>query len=437
MGTSTPTRNTLALSLDQAPPILVPLRFFLTAPVFGMLAALTLLWIGPPAWSTRWSPAMLASTHLMTLGFLTMVMMGALMQMLPVLAGAPVPRARRVSGALHLLLTTGTVLLAGGLLFTRSDLLRLALPLLIATFGLFLYVMSRCLWRARSQGPTVNGMRLAAAALAIAVILGSLLGATRGWGWNIAGLHLTDLHVAWGLLGWIGLLVVGVAYQVIPMFQMTPEFPRPLTRWLGPALFVSLVVWSLSTYPTQYMTLPPFIPLSLAALPILGYALFAVVILTLQQRRRRRLPDVTVLFWRVASVSLITAAGLWFMHALWPTAYTDHFALLSGILMIVGFGVSAINGMLYKIVPFLVWLHLQADGGRGRLTNMKEIIPDEHTRRQWWLHSAGLCLLIGAVWRPSWFAYAGALAFGLSCLLLWLNLLAAYRMYRRLITTGP
>ncbi len=433
MQTSTTSRNTL--SLDQAPPIQVPLRFFLSAPLFGMLAALTLLWTGPAAWSTRWSSAMLAATHLMTLGFLTMVMMGALMQMLPVLAGAPVPRARQVSGVLHLLLTTGTVLLTGGLLFTRSDLIRLALPLLIATFGLFLYVMSRCLWRARSQGPTVNGMRLAAAALAIAVILGSLLGAT--WGRNIAGLYLTDLHVAWGLLGWVGLLVVGVAYQVIPMFQMTPEFPRRLTRWLAPALFTALALWSLTTLFTSRLTLPSFTSPLLATLPVLGYALFAGVILRLQQRRRRRLPDVTVLFWRIASVSLITAAGLWFMDALWPIAYTGHIALLLGILMIVGFGVSAINGMLYKIVPFLVWLHLQSGGGRGRLTNMKEIIPDERARRQCWLHCAGLCLLMAAVWRPSWFAYAGALAFGLSCLLLWLNLLAANRMYRRLITTGP
>ena len=102
-------------------------------------------------------------------------------------------------------------------------------------------------------------------------------------------------------------------------------------------------------------------------------------------------------------------------------------AALWWVLIIVGFGVSAINGMLYKIVPFLVWLHLQGGGGRGRLTNMKEIIPDERARRQWWLHCAGLCLLLGAVWRPAWFAHAGALAFGLSCLLLWLNLLAAYR----------
>jgi hypothetical protein len=34
--------------------------------------------------------------------------------------------------------------------------------------------------------------------------------------------------------------------------------------------------------------------------------------------------------------------------------------LLLGILLIFGFAVAVINGMLYKIVPFLAWFHLQA-----------------------------------------------------------------------------
>lgn len=437
METSDPSRTTLTLSLDQAPPIFVPLRFFLTAPLFGILAALTLLWGGPAAWGTRWSAVVLASTHLMTLGLLTMVMLGALMQMLPVLAGAPVPRARQVSGSLHLLLTTGTLLLAAGLLFTRGDLIRLALPLLAGAFGLFFYMMSLCLWRARARGPTVSGMRLATVALAITVFLGAVLGLERGWGLRIAGPYLTDLHAAWGLLGWLGLLVVGVAYQVIPMFQMTPEFPRRLTRRLGSGLFATLAIWSLSIFFAEYTSLPAFMPPLLATLPVLGYTLFAMFVLSLQRRRRRRLPDVTVLFWRVAVLSIIAAAGWWFIGPLWFPVYSNQEALLWGVLIIVGFGVSVINGMLYKIVPFLVWLHLQNGIGRGRLTNMKEIIPDGRARRQWWLHCAGLCLLIGTVWRPSWFACTSALIFGLSCLLLWLNLLVAYRMYRRLIATGP
>ena len=37
------------LSFEQSPPISAPLRFFLTAPLFGMLAGALLLWGGPVA----------------------------------------------------------------------------------------------------------------------------------------------------------------------------------------------------------------------------------------------------------------------------------------------------------------------------------------------------------------------------------------------------
>src|SRR3989338_5515889 len=65
------------LSIQQAPPLSVPARFFLTAPVFGMVAALILLFTGKDLLSSRWTPGMLAVTHCLTLGFFTSVMIGA------------------------------------------------------------------------------------------------------------------------------------------------------------------------------------------------------------------------------------------------------------------------------------------------------------------------------------------------------------------------
>ena len=66
-----------SLSLEQAPPISVPFRFFLSAPLFLLLAALALLAAGPDALGSRWMPALLGITHLITLGFMSMVMSGA------------------------------------------------------------------------------------------------------------------------------------------------------------------------------------------------------------------------------------------------------------------------------------------------------------------------------------------------------------------------
>ena len=87
------------LALDSLPPIHIPFRFFLTAPWFGILAAMVLLFSGPELWTSHWNPALIGLTHLFTLGFMTMTMLGALFQLLPVLSGEQVPG--RYSTCLH------------------------------------------------------------------------------------------------------------------------------------------------------------------------------------------------------------------------------------------------------------------------------------------------------------------------------------------------
>ena len=76
------------LSFDQAPPFAAPFRFFLTAPFFALFAGVLLAVLGPEAFSSRWTPGALALTHLLAIGFLLQVMLGAMIQILPVVAGA-------------------------------------------------------------------------------------------------------------------------------------------------------------------------------------------------------------------------------------------------------------------------------------------------------------------------------------------------------------
>lgn len=428
--------NYTALSLEQAPPLSVPLRFFLTAPLFGLAAALVLLWSGPVALTSRWSPVTLALTHLMTLGFLTMTMFGAMLQLLPVLAGSTVRRPLAVSRLLHASLSAGVVLLCGGFLSARPLLLALAVPVLALACAGFVTATAMSLVRARGPGATVTVMRLAVAALTVAATLGLYL-ATR-YGADGFSVVLADVHPAWALLGWVGLLVIGVAYQVVPMFQMTPEYSAPVIRRLAWALFTLLVLWSLAVLvPARLDTLPAaVIGLSCAA----GYALFAVLTLRLQAQRRRRLPDVTLGYWRAGMLSLLLGAALW--AAGWGVPALRHlpqYGLLLGVAMIVGFAVSVISGMLYKIVPFLVWLHLQQRlyFSRERLSvvpNMKQIIPEQRARAQFRVQMLALLLLAAAVLEPRFFTYPAAAAFALSCLMLWLNLHGAVRTYRRAVS---
>ncbi len=103
------------LSLDQAPPIHLPLRLLLTAPWFAAAAGVLAMAAGEGALASRWTPTALALTHLITIGFLGQAMCGALLQMLPVIAGAPVPGVVWVAPTVHIALGAGAGFLAAGL----------------------------------------------------------------------------------------------------------------------------------------------------------------------------------------------------------------------------------------------------------------------------------------------------------------------------------
>jgi hypothetical protein len=165
-----------------------------------------------------------------------------------------------------------------------------------------------------------------------------------------------------------------------------------------------------------------------------GFAVFAVTTLWLQTKRRRKLPDVLMNFWRGSMMSLLAAITLWLAAQIVPAIGDMRgYGMLLGVLMIVGFAMSIINGMLYKIVPFLVWFHLQSKRGANGPTvpNVREIMPESRTRRQMWLHFTALAALLAAIIFPAAFVYPAALLFGASNLWLWLNIVAASRTYSR------
>jgi hypothetical protein len=211
------------------------------------------------------------------------------------------------------------------------------------------------------------------------------------------------------------------------MFQLTPHYPAKLTRWLAVVLFSLLSGLALANY-------SPAFQLALKILLAMGLATFALITIRLQLKRRRKLPDVTLDFWRVGMVSLLLAILLWLTAQIFPVLQVmQSYDMLLGMLMIVGFAMSVINGMLYKIVPFLVWFHLQSKRGLTgpKIPNVREVLPELRTRRQMWLHFAALGMLLMAVLFPSIFTYPAALLFGASNLWLWLNIVSASRTYRR------
>jgi hypothetical protein len=411
-----------ALSLEDTPSLAVPLRFVLTAPWFACAAGLLLAWSGPDALVSRWTPAALALTHLMTLGFLAMTMMGAMLQMLPVVAGLRVPAIDPVARACWGGLGSGTLLLVGAFLTGRGALFGIAAAVLALALLSFAAAVALALARRTVPGALAMtiGMRIAIASLGVAAAFGLLLAAGFAGALQPPMLKLTGLHAAWGLLGWVAMLVIAVSFQVIPMFQATPAYPRALALALPAALAILLAAWSIASWCDW-----AFAQWAGAAIALLLACFAGLTLYRLAGRKRG--PDATTLYWCVSLASLLACVLL---YAVVDTGDPRR-PLLLGILFIAGFGASAVNGMLYKIAPFLLWYHLGLAGvPRRAVPGVNGWIMDGTARAQCCVHAAALALMLGSVFaaplaRPAGLLFAAASA--------WLGklLLSAALRYRR------
>ncbi|THF66315.1 hypothetical protein E6C76_05585 [Pseudothauera nasutitermitis] len=375
------------LGYEATPAFHIPLSFFLAATLFGVGAGLFLLF-HPDALDSRWTPGALALTHLITAGFMLLTMLGALLQILPVVAGASIPAVRPVAIGVHALVSTGACSLAWGFMAGSPAALQAGGGLLGGGLLLFLGAAVLGLRRSEASQTTGRDLRIALIGLAATAVLGILLVLvlSRGLALPFAFGPLITLHVAWGLLGWGGALLAATSWVVIPMFQITPEYPRWLTRFWAPLVLAVLGAW------TAFDLLGNELPAWAGSMiPMALTALFALTTLHLMRRTRRPNPDASFRTMQLAMACLLggalcTLVAILRDEAFWPLA--------AGILILHGGFVSAITAMLYKIVPFLAWLHLTQ--ARIKAPHMKKLLPDLPMRRQLRLHAITLAALLGA-----------------------------------------
>ncbi|MCW9014000.1 MAG: hypothetical protein OQL06_09475 [Gammaproteobacteria bacterium] len=420
------------LSLEQAPTIGTPLRFFLTAPVFAIAAALLLLFAGPDIFQSRWQPETLALTHLLTLGFITMVMMGALFQLLPVLAGASIPKAATISTIIHALYSLGVALFTFGLATTKTSFIKLALVVLIPALLIFLIAVSMSLFRAQSSHASVTGMRIAIASLWITLALGGILATGQAWDSVPLLRHITSIHIAWASIGWVTIMITAIAYQVVPMFQVTNDYPDISKRYFSRLIFICLLGWSATHFfeselANNYDWLNQLVIFTLCCLLIA----FVSITFHLQIQRKKRLADASMYFWMTGLGCLSLSMLLYFYSEI-----TRHdLSILIAIVFLTGFAFSVINGMLYKIVPFLVWLHLHrklafTNKGISGIPTMNEVISREKMLHQYYLHVVALILTVLAYFMPAVFFYPAALAWLTNWSLLFVHLVQAIQLYK-------
>ena len=414
------------LSVDQAPPIAAPLRFYATAPLFAIIAGILIFFSDSSILMSRYSTDSIVITHALTIGFLGFVMLGSLTQMLPVLAGVQIPKVGFVSKFSYILLVIGTVCMILGLSWESQFFEILAIIGLGSGFMMMISVISLAIFKVKNFNPTVKAMSTSLIFAFFTVMLGLFLLLTYVDN-DLAEYRnmVANIHSVWGVFGFAGILVIGVTFQVLPMFYVAPRFKQFCKKKVVLLISTGLVIWLITSAFFESFSI-----IGKSWIAVFFWAFATTVWLKLGDRRRP-VTDVTVWYWRSASIFLTLGAFLWIFDEYFKHEYVVMVAILLGG----GFILSIMMGMLYKIVPFLVWFHLNAMGYMT-IPTMNEMINKTLGRVQFILFILSLIGFIFAFYIPVLLKIS-ALSFILSMVILQYNVIAPVLIYRKIKKTKP
>jgi len=228
---------------------------------------------------------------------------------------------------------------------------------------------------------------------------------------------VANIHSVLAIFGFAGLLIIGVAFQVLPMFYVAPRFKNFCKHYVMLLIAGGLFLWLfLNLYYDEYSLVGKF-------WIALFFWAFATTVWIKFNKRKRPISDVTVWYWRASSIFLTLGSFLWIFDEFFKHEYIVMVAILIGG----GFVLSILVGMLYKIVPFLVWFHLNAMGYMS-IPTINEMIDKRLAKTQFILLMLSLVGFVFSFYMPHLLQFS-ALLFMASMLILEYNVLAPVRLY--------
>jgi hypothetical protein len=354
----------------------------------------------------------IAVTHLVVLGWICSIVMGAV----PARAGCtrnPLysERLAKVQFLFHLAGWTGMVWMFWKWNMTQVGHFGSALA-----FGvlLFLYNLFRTLLRVPRWSVVATGVASSLAWLGFTALLGLLIvagkcsydfeGNDAPSGLMAAALNglrsagglvtrfdqiaMMHTHAHAGVVGVFLLLIVGVSYRLVPMFTLSE---------IQHSRRAAASVWTLNAgLLLCLLTIPLRTPWKLAgtALLLVGFTLYALELCAIVRARKRRSLD-----WGVRSfltaLCLLPLLGALACVLSWPilplNAFTGQLENIYGFLGLVGVVSLAIMGMLYKIVPFLVWYRAYSRHiGLARIPALADLYSKPVQIAGYWMYLGGL-----------------------------------------------
>ncbi|MBZ0200950.1 MAG: hypothetical protein K8H86_13855 [Ignavibacteriaceae bacterium] len=366
-----------------APPFRIVAKCFIAAIASFVILTFLLLIEHSVIVGHHFNPKILSINHIATLGWITMIIFGAMFQLVPVVLETKLfsEKLAEIQFWIYLAGVIGLVycfwVFDTGINMTISAIL-LNLAMFIFSFNIIATMKSVKKWNV-----TAWFLTSAVFYLIITAIAGLLL-AVNLWTPYIKISHLQylNLHAHIAFIGWVSMVVMGVSFKLIPMFTLSHNFSLANAKrafWL-----LNIGLLGISTIMHYQDT--TFLYYIFTGLIVLGIIFFLLQIHIIFKNRIRKKFDIGIKFSSVAYVMFGLTTLLGAFIAFIDYNNISNLTLIYGYMIIFGYMSMLIVGQMYKIVPFLVWYHKYSSKvGIEKVPMLKDMFNEKFAHIEFYL----------------------------------------------------
>lgn len=362
--------------LQQTTSYKVVLPFYIYAAISFLIACILLLLNRQALHLHYFHPQTLAITHIMALGWGTMIVLGASHQLLPALVDG------KLSSNLLAYLSfgfaaAGIPLLATGFYLFQTGWLLQAGAILVNAAVIFYLVNVVCsIYESKKFAVQAVFVATATLWLFATVFFGLLLvfNFTRAW-LPQNSVEYLSLHAHMGIAGWFLLLVLGVASRLIPMFLIS-KYSNPKKLWW----IYSLVNLALCGFILLKMYATPgaayFFPAILIGIALIIFADYCRR--AYRCRLRKQVDEQMKLSLLSVAFLLLPVLCLFAVIAFMRKNQESNIILLYGYCIFFGWITAIILAMTFKTLPFIIWNKVYHDkAANGKTPAPRELVSEK------------------------------------------------------------
>jgi len=344
------------LKTNNAPHSSVIIPHFIFGGLSFLMLAILIILANTSLLEAYFNTKIIAITHMAVLGWATMIVFGALYQLIPVVFETSLYSEKLAKVTFWI---TGVSVLFLTYAFWEgafSTLLVYASSFMF--LSLFLFIINVVLSYKKSEIKNISSKFIIASIfwLAITELLGTLIAFNFKFNFfSEIHLHYLKIHASLGMIGWFLMLIIGVGSTLIPMFLISHQLKKQkLTN-----SFYLINIGLLGLAINWFVFSKSIVTLICWVLIVVGVLFFMSYIYDSYKKRIRKKLDVGMKYTMLAIACILLPIIISFiLLVVFNIEYELLFRVTTfyGFSVIFGFITTLILGQTYKTLPFIVWL---------------------------------------------------------------------------------